>query len=268
MSAKAGWQYALLLSVLGACRVAAQDPSLPMPAPPESPDTATDTLPASAGPPVRVSNWLTHARPDCCGPLCNGPITYELYARTGPSLPFGGSFLADQLDSGWFVEGGGRSLYFNTYRDAAWVVDLGISYQYNHAGNPATFDLGTTPSHVAALHRTFVNLGFGQELYLTKAADAGGINWRVGWDVGGRYGSTRLDVYNNGTNLLNRLPDTIGAAYASLHTDVELPCGCCTFLGGFRAEWSYTWQDVLLEPSRELSDIQDINFLLNFGVRF
>ncbi len=265
MSTKAGCRYALLLSLVWGAQAVAQDrgpyDQQPAPASTESAATVSSDQTITATPP-RTSNWLSYTLPNCCGPMCDGPLTYELYTRTGPSVPVGGGFLADQLATGWLVEGGARTLFFNPYRDAAWVVDLGISYQYNHV-DPTTFPIGTTTFHAAALHRTYGDLGFGQELYLLKAANIGGWNWRVGWDVGGRWGTTRLDVYDAAGNF-SRLPNTIGSFFTTLHSDFERPCGCCTFLGGFRAEYSYTWQDVLPQPS----DIQDVNFLLNFGVRF
>lgn len=266
MSAKAGCGYALLLTVLYASRSFAEVPPITEGLPPtDGPAGVVDSLPAASAPPGRTSSsWLTYQRPDCCGPLCDGPITYELYSRSGASVPVGGGFLANQLDTGWRVQGGGRSLFFNTYQDAAWVIDVGLSYQYNHADHPTSFMHNSIPSHVSVLDRTFADLGFGRELYLVKAASCTGPNWRVGWDLGGRWGSTRLDVLADLNNARTRLPDTIGAVFASLHTDLELPCGCCTFLGGFRAEYGYTWQDVLPQTS----DVQDVNFLLNLGVRF
>ena len=61
--------------------------------------------------------------------------------------------------------------------------------------------------------------------------------------------------------------DTIGAAYVAGHTDLDIPCGgCCVFQVGLRAEFDYTWSDILQIQNK--SDVQDINLLLSFGVRY
>jgi len=43
----------------------------------------------------------------------NGPITYELYTLTGPSLAIGGSELSGRLKTGWTIGTGVRTLLFD-----------------------------------------------------------------------------------------------------------------------------------------------------------
>ena len=279
MIAKAGYPLVVVLSVLCAHAAQAQDSPAhfggldqspgavsSMPAP----DVPAPAIGANAAPGPqdagRFMSYITYERPDCCGPVCGGPICYELYTRTGPDLAVGSGFLSGTLDTGWMFEGGGRSLFFNSYQDAAWVVDIGIIYQYNHAGAEKDFTFLGNNVHVSSLQRTSFDLGFGREYYLWRSAKECGSRWRLGWQAGARIGSARLDLnlsVPGGT--LERLSDTIGAAYAGLHTDFEWPCcDCATLLFGFRAEWDYTWMDIL--PQR--SDIMDVNLMIETGIRF
>ena len=66
--------------------------------------------------------------------------------------------------------------------------------------------------------------------------------------------------------VFGHLTDTIGGVYASLHSDLDIPCGCCVFQLGFRAEWDYTWSDILQIQNK--SDVQDINLMVSLGVRY
>lgn len=226
------------------------------------------------------SSWLTYARPAaCCGPVgAHGPIGSEVYFRSGPSFPFGG-FLASQLKPGWVFEGGLRTLFFNPAQDAAWVVDGGISnVNYNSTTRdqailrnfPLTIQglnqpiiIPEFPVTPGGLNQTFVNLAVGRECYLwgdASLAEQGPV-WRVGWDVGGRWGSSKL-----GFREIRHRTDVIGGAFLAGHTDVQVPCGCCVLTFGLRAEYGYTWSDIL--QSQNDADVQAINVLLNFGVRY
>ena len=104
----------------------------------------------------------------------------------------------------------------------------------------------------------------GRECYLVGSANSCGLKWRAGVDVGGRYGTVRLDTYDSTTGAFTRLADIASGGYAALHTDLERPCGCCKFEAGLRAEYDYTWMDVV-SPS---SDLHDVNLLMTVGVRF
>src|SRR5207247_188290 len=97
---------------------------------------------------------------------------------------------------------------------------------------------------VSGLNRTFVNLGMGREWYMWHSANTPGNNWRMGMDFGGRYGSEKADFHE-----IRHRTDVVGGVYASLHTDLEIPCGCCIFQCGLRGQWAYTWSDILQKQS-------------------
>jgi hypothetical protein len=260
---------------------AAQGPAVPygtgngMPVGPGSPSG----MPAGPGPgpgpqpvpdaPAGLSTYITYPIPGCCGPIGgDGPIHTELYVRTGPSFPVEGEVFRQILDTGWQVEGGGRSLFFNPARNAAWTADLSISNIYNHA-QPFTLTqivpLNTPPTQSItprALNRTYVNLALGREWYLNQPVNSCGWMWRAGFDVGGQWGTAKVDFRE-----LPHATDTIYGTFVSMHTDVEkCCCGCCTFTVGLRLEWDYTWMDILGPPNN--SDLQDVDLLMTIGVRY
>src|SRR5262245_49857389 len=75
---------------------------------------------------------------DCCGPIGgHGPIGSELYFGPGANLLVGGGLLNNNLQVGWQLLGGFRTLFFNAPGDRAWVLDLGGSYTYNDARIPS-----------------------------------------------------------------------------------------------------------------------------------
>jgi hypothetical protein len=264
-----------------------------MPAP--QPDQAFPVPPSLTSP---MSSWIIHNQTDCCGPIGgSGPINTELFIRTGPTLPVAGGFLHKVLDTGWVFGGGGRSMFFNPAVDAAWTADLSLLYFYNHARpNPkilVTADISNPPvglpagpgvrvqGHVKDLNRTFVTAALGREWYLNAPANAAGWKWRAGFDIGGRLGTGVANFAlepNQGfigqSNAgLEHKTDTLYGLDLSLHTDLDIPWGCCTFTYGFRVEWDYTWMDILQPRNAHLaqplnSQLQDVNLLLTFGVRF
>jgi len=241
---------------------------------PPSPEPGPSPVP-------QLSRWITGPQCDCCGPFGGKTIGYEVYLRSGISLPFGPGVIARDLDPGWTIQGGARVLIFNPTKLAAWTFDLSVSNIFNHAQgeNKATLNniivpgpaniLGqSTPRVVPSIdvtfnryNRTFVNAGFGREWYLWDPANSNGWMWRAGFDFGGRWGSGKLD--------LNELPHrskVLGGGFVSLHTDIEWPCGACIYQAGFRAEWSYTASEIL--QGQNNADVQDVLLMLNFGVRF
>ncbi len=222
--------------------------------------------------PGQPDNWITYQRPGCCGPRGrHGPVTYELYVRTGPSLPVGpGGGLAQTLETGWYVQGGGRSLFFNPACTSAWVIDLGLGNIWNHGNQPnRTYAIQQSifPVSTLALNRTYVSAGGGKEWHFRGPADHCHWNWRFGLDGGGQFGTERLDVNDPGAPFgsnYRRLHDEIGGLYTGLYTDITIPCQSCSVLTGFRAEWAYTFSDIV--PI--MSDISNINLLWTLGVRF
>src|SRR5438093_8681066 len=282
MSAKASFPLAILLTAVGLWTARAQLPDergssssaemLPVPADAIPAPSPREVLPAPSLLASPMSAWIVHNQTNCCSPFGgDGPINTELYIDTGPSIPVGGGILHHIMETGWDVRGGGRSLFFNPAVDAAWTVDLSLSYIFNHArpnpkvplvGNPV---LPGGPGVIQDitlrdLNRTFVNGAAGREWYLNAPANAAGWKWRAGFDMGGGIGSGLLNFVD-----LRHKTDTIYDVVISLHTDLEVPWGCCTFTYGFRAEWDYTWMDVI---QRNNAQLQDINLLATFGVRF
>lgn len=278
MSAKASIPGAVLLSMLIIGTAPCQETTV-------RPDSGTrletptaasafmngDAPPPSEGAttPGTLSKWIAFPEPGCC---CfyggNGPIKSELFIRTGPSLPVHGGTLAHTLDTGWEIQGGGRSLFFNKCQDKAWFVELGLADIYNNGGHPnLRFDeRGQRNMSVQAVNRTFVNLGIGREWYLLHPANYHGFNWRAGLDGGLQYGIGRVDFTDpDRSSGYFRRNGVVSGLYTAVHTDIEIPWNCCTALFGLRCEWSYQWTDILHDHTADLSNV---NFLVTSGVRF
>ncbi|HVS36773.1 MAG TPA: hypothetical protein VMS17_14525 [Gemmataceae bacterium] len=273
-----------VLLCLGALRAA----DMPTPyngagAPPSAPPTeAAPAVLAPPGPalaPGQPTSWMDYPRClGCCGPIGrNGPIEYEIYVRNGLDFPLGGNPFGARMDAGWDVAVGARTLFFNPEDDAAWTADIGFSNVYNESRDHTTtytllnlLDKSTNtvvPSTTVTLenlNRTYFNLSGGREWYLRggRDCDNANVNWRVGVDVGGRYGTEKLETTN-----WPHFTDVNAGVFLAVHTDLEIPCGCCIFLAGLRSEYGYTWADVL-QRQNDTSDVQDINLLVNLGVRF
>jgi hypothetical protein len=291
----------LVLALLGACAAHAQDlpptqsvidtTRVPAPAPGEAVGSGGGMDPKTGGgtnrdPAGKLSQWITYTPPDCCGPIGdNGPIQTELFLRSGWSYPINGGVFGHTLKNGWDIAGGGRTLFFNPERDAAWTVGLSVSnihYDGQHEDVLLPFDFvtGTAPLlttvtsdvSVHGLNMTFFNVELGREWYLTGAANSPCNRWRAGFDWGGRLGSAKVLLHDRGptgTDFFGGFhrTDVVYGVYAAIHTDYEIPCGgCCTFLIGLRGEWDYNWMDIL--QSRNDSNMQELNFLITTGVRF
>jgi len=249
-----------------------------------SPEEGTPPPVTSGVVPARPGQWLLGTCPECCAPLTDGnPSKTELYLRSGFATISGNGQLAHSLTTGWAIQGGGRELYFNRAGDAAWVVDVGLmNINNDRNSNPIPVNLlnvnlpqpgnvgrTTVPSVQVTprnLNQTFVGLGGGREWYLFGGA-ANTRNtphpalWRIGIDGGGRWGTSKLDVFE-----IRHRTDTLGAAYWSVHSDVDIPCGCCVFQVGFRYEFDYVWSDILQIQNK--SDVIVNNFLFNVGLRY
>jgi hypothetical protein len=294
MNAKRACLVALVMTLAGAGAARAQygagryggseSPPPALPAPGPAPTAADAPVPPPTGP--RLSDYLVGTRPDCCGPIGgDGQIGTELYVRWGPSINTAAGYFGRTLETGWEVQAGGRVLFFNPAADGAWVVDLGVSNVSNHGqhsdkiallhdiivADPVMVGQGTRVPAVqvstASLNRTYVNVGFGRECYLWcpatfcscgKVNEA--VNWRAGFDVGGRYGTEKLELHE-----IRHRTDVIAAVYLALHTDLEIPWHSFIFQVGGRVEWDYTWMDILQDTP---TDLQNINILMTLGVRY
>ena len=224
---------------------------------------------------------------NCCGPVGgNGPVTYELFTRTGPSLIVGGSpDLSGAARFGWMVEGGGRSLFFNTTNDAAWVAELGLMYAYNGAndrgldvfarqGRNAQTGLLNGPDQIQPFNlrgitRTGLNFGLGRDWFLNGPGVLGfeqAWNSRVGVDVSGNYGTIRVDLLPLAdlNNYFRRYSTTTGIMFGA-HYNVEMPVGGWILFAGGRVQYGFHHSNVVPPLS---GNFQDLNLLLTAGVRF
>jgi hypothetical protein len=256
-------------------------------------------VPGAEGPPQQaqakatLSSWILYPRsPGCCGPTgCYGPIVAELFFNVGPSFNVSGGIFGNALGTGWDIEGGTRALFFNPACDGAWTISFSVNNINNHASDQSQkviltdvtlqqaglanafpgLDPNTKipafPVTVRSLNRTYGNLGGGHDWYLWGPAHIDGIsngdlpNLRVGVEAGGRYGTEDLVL-----NEIRHRVDVIGGVFFALYSEVEYPCNHCVFTAGLRAEYGYTWTDILQRQNR--SDIEDINVLVTLGVRF
>jgi hypothetical protein len=242
--------------------------------------------PSADGP--GVSSWLAYPRPIGCCDLTgrNGPIGSEVYVRTGTSVPIGGGLFGSVMKPGWDVEGGVRALLFNPEQTRAWTADLSVTNIHYYTSTAKSAPLinfasqvtipsttGGTPTTQtviipqffvtpAGLNDTTVNLAFGRECYLIGAANTcSEPRWRIGGDVGGRWGSSRLDLVE-----IKHKTGSISGFFFSLHSDLEIPCGCCILFAGLRMEYGYTFSKILQQQND--TDLQVLNFVGTVGLRF
>jgi hypothetical protein len=229
-----------------------------------------------------ASPWYSDG---CCGPTGrNGNVGYELYAHTGPGIITGHTVLSGHMHTGWEVAGGGRSLFFNTAHDAAWVIDLGMSYNYNR-GN---LDLVNTfirvpldpntnakrpdlflPVRIRGLHRTAFNFSAGRDWWLLGPGNVGecqGWNVRVGADLGGRWGTAHVDMVPlDDETLYSRRQKVFHGMFISGHADVEHAFGGWIWFGGLKLQYGIDWMDII---PPQTGDVQFMNILINTGFRF
>ncbi len=271
-------------------------PSVPLPNPPTAPAMSA-TLPSATGvltmpatgvpvsslPAGTVCSPACGPEGDCCGPFGgNGPVTYELYARTGPAIIVGGSELTSRLNTGWQVGTGAYTLLYNTSRDSAWVLGTGLSYTYNRGRQerggplqvhtpPPTPGLadGITPQLVRGLHRTTFDYSVGRDWWLngpgTVATEAG-PNTRLGAFVGGRYGTTHADLFSTADPLLYlRKHSIMHSVFLGTHANWEKPVGNWIFFTDMRAEVDYAFLNVVPPQG---SDVVSVNLLFSIGCRY
>ena len=229
--------------------------------------------------------------PGCCGPMCaNGRIGYELYSSTGPTWSFGEGRFARELNPGWMVGGGGRSLFFNPEHDAAWILDLGISYQFNGGSRDHFTDLilhqaplrnpltGQTtprpdvlsPAAIRGLDRTNFNFAIGRDWWIWGPGATGlenSWNLRIGGIVGGRWGSAHVDLLPQDTALgdYQRRQGVTHGVFIAPHATIEVPMGASIWFGGLQFEWGYDWMN-LVPPIN--GNLHNFNLLMTAGVRF
>ena len=250
-------------------------------------------LPTASTPPLPPGSYPSPFYtdgPGCCGPLGrDGRIGYELYTYTGPTWAIGEGEFTRRLQTGWMVGGGGRSLFFDQSHTKAWVIDLGLSYQYNRGEfddpistdvkqipirNPLTGAVTQRPDvltrvRVRALDRTNFNYGIGHDWWLSGAATPGledHVNWRVGALVGGRWGTAHVDLVplDDPTGYARRHNVTHGV-FVAAHSTVEVPMGSWILFAGLRAEWGYDWTNIV--PPMD-GNMHSINLMMTSGIRY
>ena len=250
-----------------------------------------DTAPLGA-PRGTLHQQILASPPNCCGPVGrNGPVTYELFTNTGPVwIIGGGNEISGATRFGWAVEGGGRTLLFNQARDAAFTLSLGLRYAYNGADDSRVFDVFTRqpqdtnqqtgastprgpdqliPYRLRGITRSEITYGIGRDWFLNGPATTGAApswNTRFGVDVGGRWGTSRVDLvpvplpdgYTRRSVVAHTL--TFGA-----HLDAEMPYGASILFAGVRTQYGLAFSNVI--PPQD-GNFQDLSVLLTLGVRF
>jgi len=228
--------------------------------------------------------------PGCCGPLGrDGRIGYEVYSYSGVNFVFGQG-LPHFLNAGWTVGGGARTLFFTPDHTSAWTLDLGGSYTHNdgHGGkdgvnlflrsqstvNQATGAVTAQPdravfSAIQGIHRMSFNFSVGRDVWLMGAGNVGGehgTNVRIGGWVGGRYGSSHIDIIPLDVfNGYSRRQNVFEGFVVGTHLTCETPMGAWILFGGVRAEYGYDWTN--LAPPLQ-GNLNNINLQVTLGIRF
>lgn len=234
-------------------------------------------LPAQSVPGAVYSPWTG----DSIGG--NGPVTYESYLRNGVSVLADTGDYGGALRTGYVIQGGMRTLLFNTAGDAAWTLDIGLGYTFNKGDGlnsqlnvSANALKGSDPANgvaiplgVRALKRTSLNFALGRDWFLNGPGDvahAADSNWRFGADVGGRWGTSSVGFEPLGDpGGYRRRQSVFHAVTVGAHIDWEKSFGGWILLAGFRAEYGYNWMNGIPPLN---GDIQDVNLLFMLGVRF
>lgn len=249
-------------------------PKTPVPAdaPPSPP--ALPGVPADAPVNALVPSWSTvgsHSlqNNNCCGPVGgNGPIGQEVYVRYGLTYAQGNSMLARNLKPGQTAQIGARTQLFNTEGDAAWAIDAHVAYAFNRGNGANIITLETEPVTIHSMHRTSVGLGLGRDWFLSRPGfilDSWDANFRLGGDVGGRWGAGHVNFDTPfEVDGYRRRYDVFAQAFGGITATMEIPMGGWTWLIGGRAEADYMWSDLI---PRDASFYQ-YSFMGMLGVRY
>ncbi|MBX9680465.1 MAG: hypothetical protein K2X38_17030 [Gemmataceae bacterium] len=205
----------------------------------------------------------------------NAAIGTELIWRNGASFVFGNQRLGRELGTGFTTEIIARTLFYSQDYREAFIVDLGVGDTYNPARSgartPTVLNILQPNSRTGAAtrmnipvtvknyNRSYLSYGVGKQWFLWNDALTVGDNFRVGVDIGGRWGSSSARF-----NEIRHRTDTIDGLYIGGDAKWETPTRFGMFSVGVRTEWTYTWTEILQAPS----DMQEINLLLSLGVRY
>jgi hypothetical protein len=223
-----------------------------------------------AGKPLTTQAWLDYEQPACCGMAAhNGPIGYDLFFRSGTSVPLGGNVLSHELNAGLMFNFGGRSLFFNSEGSAAWVGELGVFYDYHDASGQRLVSFANVPATIRDYLRVGVNVGVGRDWYFTGQGYVPGDTGYThvfGVDSGIRYGSNHVGLNVQSAAIpYTRRQDNMFGTYLALHTDWIIPQGGWDLILGGRIEADYTYSAVL---RTDAGDLFSLNFLLTAGIRY
>jgi hypothetical protein len=201
-----------------------------------------------------------------------------------------GSGLPQYLHPGWDIGGGVRTLFFDPSHTAAWTLDLGGSFTHNFGTggskllnldirqpisvNTTTGSATNQPdllelSGIRGIDRSSFNYNLGRDWWLWGSGNAGGMqgpNLRVGGWVGGRYGTSHVDVVPvDQTNGYARRQNVFEGITVGGHITYDIPMGGWVLFGGLRAEYGYDWTN-LVPPIG--GNIQYINVQFSIGIRY
>jgi hypothetical protein len=264
--------------------------------------------PKDPQPAAGLSSWITYEGPACCGPIGgSGPVRMETYLRIGPEFPLGDGVFGKALVTGWMIEGGARSLFFDVDRQAAWTVDLSISNTFNHTTDAPTFfsilnkpvlvstsSVTGTPQtaranfipgvrRITRLHpNSQTDFDFNAPGVSVKSLNRTGANVYVGrewylWGSGCSCDSTnwRVGCDVGGTwgtekvelRELRHRTGVYEGINLAVHSDWEFPCNCGCI---FMAGVRLQWDHQWSEvlQGQNDADLMDLNLLFTFGVRY
>jgi hypothetical protein len=130
-------------------------------------------------------------------------------------------------------------------------------------GTPVTITVPSVAASVASYDQTWLSLYGGRVWYLLGSADCSrkACNWRIGFDVGGRWATEKVDF-----NEIRHLTGTAGGLSLAGYSDFEVPCQCAIFYAGIRTQYDYIWTDIL--QRQKSSNLQTFDLLFTVGLRF
>jgi hypothetical protein len=131
------------------------------------------------------------------------------------------------------------------------------------AGTPVTVTVPSVNASVASYNQTWLALYGGRAWYLrgNGSCSRQGCSWRIGFDVGGRWATEKVDF-----NEIRHLTGTAGGLSLAAYSDVEIPFQCVILFAGMRTQYDYIWTDILQRQNS--SDLQTFDLLFTVGVRF
>src|SRR5206468_3805561 len=104
--------------------------------------------------------------------------------------------------------------HYNTSADRIIQLRNIPSTVQNQGGGNTTTVLPQVFVRPSGLNITFVSAAGGREWYLWGNCTDGGPTWRMGFDVGARYGSAKMDLRE-----IRHRTDVVGGVFLNAHSD-------------------------------------------------